>query len=949
VLDALGPAGPQWAGTALEGRLLAAPAPVAAGNPVTAKVLEALGKLGAIGAPGAEGGLFGWDPDPAGHAQPRGIAGAVRIDGGAGQVFAGALAVTAPGGVPRLEVVGSGTLDGLSGALALDPAWTLRVGGRLAGSLGVAIGAAGAPVVEAGSAGDTVRLALARLAPGADAGAGPGIDLGALDLSAELRLAPGGAPTLRGRLGISGGAVRLAPGDFSALVPGLGPIPLDVDLGLDSGRGVDLAGSPTLAAHLPTAPSLPGISAGPLDVGLQPGAIDVRVRVTTELAADLPGVPIHLALAGAGLEVPFSLGGAALGFDLGALAPVSPSGAGVELSLPLIKSAGRVDRTADGQYAGLLAVVMPPLSVDAYGVLGLEPLSFLVVLGATFPPPGIQIGFGFAITGVGGVVGVGRRVDRDALSRAVVDGTAAALLFPTDPAGQSAQVTAALPQIFPPAPGRAVAGPMFQLSWGGRLVSASLALLLELPDPVRISLLGKLLVAIPDPDLPLVRIQVTFFGQIDTGEPSVFFLASLAGSSIVGIPLTGDMCLLTRGGSGAEFVLSAGGFHPRFRAPRGVPPLARLGLDLSPASFLDMRCQAYMAVTSNTVQFGARVDLVAEIADCGLRGHLGFDVLVQLQPLHFIAEVSAGISVEVIGETLAGIDLDLALEGPAKWRARGRGSVELFGFSASFDFDESWGSSPPEPLSTPDVASLLATAYAAREAWVVRPPDPAASPVGLTSGAARALADGTVVHPHGSLSAHQRVVPLGITIERFNRLPVPAQRWDVSDPVLGAGRPVTVSAEQREEFAPGQFLALSDDEQLGRPAFESFRVGLDFVAADVVLADPRPADLAYETKVIAEDSAQPLPLELGGLLDSVEAVAGAGIDHELWWQKPADRVTVAATPSFAIADAWSFTAAPDMPVAPGVTATEVHQAVAALRATDPRRRVGVVEAWELAG
>jgi hypothetical protein len=128
-----------------------------------------------------------------------------------------------------------------------------------------------------------------------------------------------------------------------------------------------------------------------------------------------------------------------------------------------------------------------------------------------------------------------------------------------------------------------------------------------------------------------VRLQVTFFGQIDSGEPSVSFLASLTGSSIVGIPLTGDMFLLTRGGSDAEFVLSAGGFHPQFRGPRGVPALARLGLDLSPASFLDMRCQAYLAVTSNTVQFGARVDLVAEIAGCGLRGHLGFDVLVQLQ------------------------------------------------------------------------------------------------------------------------------------------------------------------------------------------------------------------------------------------------------------------------------------------------------------------------------
>jgi hypothetical protein len=104
--------------------------------------------------------------------------------------------------------------------------------------------------------------------------------------------------------------VRLAPGDFSAVVPGLGPIPFDVDLGVDSARDVDLAGATTLTTHLPTAPSVPGISAGPLDVSLQPGATDVRVRVTTALAVDLPGVPIHLDLAGSGFELPFSLGGA---------------------------------------------------------------------------------------------------------------------------------------------------------------------------------------------------------------------------------------------------------------------------------------------------------------------------------------------------------------------------------------------------------------------------------------------------------------------------------------------------------------------------------------------------------------------------------------------------------------------------------------------------------------
>ena len=222
-LGALGPGGPEWAGTALEGHLLAAPGPVAAGDPVTAKVLESLGKVAAIGGPGAEGGLFGWEPDPAGHGQPRGIAVAVRIEGGAGQVFAAALAATAPGGVPRLELVASGALDGLSQALPLDAAWSLRAGGRLSGSLGVAIGADGAPVVDSGTPGDAVRLALARVAP--DGGAGPGVDLGALQLGAELLLAPGPAPGLSGRLRISSGAVRLAPGDFSAIVPRAGADP----------------------------------------------------------------------------------------------------------------------------------------------------------------------------------------------------------------------------------------------------------------------------------------------------------------------------------------------------------------------------------------------------------------------------------------------------------------------------------------------------------------------------------------------------------------------------------------------------------------------------------------------------------------------------------------------------------------------------------------------------
>lgn len=35
---------------------------------------------------------------------------------------------------------------------------------------------------------------------------------------------------------------------------------------------------------------------------------------------------------------------------------------------------------------------------------GERPLSLLVIIGAVFPLPGVQLGFGFAVTGIGGVV-----------------------------------------------------------------------------------------------------------------------------------------------------------------------------------------------------------------------------------------------------------------------------------------------------------------------------------------------------------------------------------------------------------------------------------------------------------------------------------------------------------------------------------------------------------------
>jgi hypothetical protein len=170
----------------------------------------------------------------------------------------------------------------------------------------------------------------------------------------------------------------------------------------------------------------------------------------------------------------------------------------------------------------------------------------------------------------------------------------------------------------------------------------------------------------------------------------------------------------------------------------------------------------------------------------------------------------------------------------------------------------------------------------------------------------------------------------------------------VSNPVLGDGRPAPLGGEEREQFAPATFVTMTDDAQLGRPAFETFRAGLKLVASDVVMGEERGAEFDYETKVISRHFAatNTIVVNIGGLVEAVESVSGAGLDHPRWWRTERDAVTVSDTPTYAVVNTWSLTESVD--VAPlSRNATEVYQAAAAARLADPHRRVEVAEAWEV--
>lgn len=823
----------------LQGRLLVAFETLPESNSLAKLVRQILGEL-------PEGGpirVHGWQRAAG---APKGIA-LVATQGTARAV----LAIT-PGPPPTADVVvtagGAITVQHSEGpwrataTISSDAGWDTALGP------GVAV----AP--PTGTA--TIRVdRVEKLTIGAETG--PGVS--ARQIGAEFRVGPGTPPSLA--VNVDDFRAALLPEPVAALL-GAGPDrstqASQLRLQADAAGGLRF-GESGLRVELPVRLTLPAVSSRGFGVELADHEAGISLEALLSLKAQLPGVPVKAQLDGVGVRVEFSASTAALGTTI---TPLVPAGIGVELTLPAVAGGGDVRRTPKGAYAGVLDVDLGVFRVQALGVLQLPTpeaptTSLLALLAAMFPYPGIQLGFGFAIDAVGGLVGINRRVDVAQLRALVSDGHADRILFPGNAVERAQEITDSLDAAFPVARGRMVIGPMVRINWSGRMVTLAGAVVLDLPNPAQVVILGRLLVAVPDPAAPLIRLQASVLGRIDPSIPETEVLVSLAGSWIVTTPVSGEIYLLVRGGDQAVFVLSAGGFHPRYTRPPGVPALRRLTMDLG-GGFLGLRAEAYLAVTSNALMFGAKLQLDATIAGCGVEGHLGLDALFVWEPtLSFSVHVYASVAVLAFGRRLASVGLDFTLEGPAPWHAFGTGSISVLFWDVSLDFDIRWGDAPRALPEEHDILGLLKEALAEPKAWTAERPLEQRTGVKLTDKARRDLTGGQVIQGDATLRISQSVVPLGQPITRFARTRIPEQQWDMVGSSLSAGPPAFPGAPVTERFVPGEFFNLSDDEQLTAPAFAEAKSGIVASDKDVLTGPAHLVDEKYETDYKVEDGFQP--------------------------------------------------------------------------------------------
>jgi uncharacterized protein DUF6603 len=360
------------------------------------------------------------------------------------------------------------------------------------------------------------------------------------------------------------------------------------------------------------------------------------------------------------------------------------------------------------------------------------------------------------------------------------------------------------------------------------------------------------------------------------------------------------------------------------------------------------------------VQFGARAELYASAAGFSVEGEVGFDVLVQLIPLHFIADFQAKLQLKRGSHNLFGVKLKGSLEGPRPLRVSGKATFEILwcDFSVRFDTTLVKGERPPLPPAV-NVLAQLTQALVSPASWTTERSATQSHGVALRSLPAAAGA-AIVLDPLGRLRVSQLVVPLNTArdIELFGGAPVAGDRRFAVTAKLGPTElPRTA---HREPFAPAQFFEMSDDEKLAAPSFESMEAGVVFGEAGVSFdtAQVIPAPLEYQhipitlegTPPVVPPDAAPAPQKLTAVQLQIFARSGAA------GRAPVRHVGQARFRNEAVEGAarlsparWALVPtadAPAVPVEPEVTTYSEYQGV--LKTVNrARARWQIVPAHEL--
>ncbi|HEY9068449.1 MAG TPA: DUF6603 domain-containing protein, partial [Burkholderiaceae bacterium] len=415
------------------------------------------------------------------------------------------------------------------------------------------------------------------------------------------------------------------------------------------------------------------------------------------------------------------------------------------------------------------------------------------------------------------------------LSQGLTSGSLDSFLFPQNPVANAPQIINQLRTIFPFKAGGFVIGPMLELGWGTpSLVTARVGVLIEASQLVFV---GQVIVQLPplvDKSLAVLRLQVDFAGGFVFDPLKIWFDGVLRDSRVVFISLSGQFAFRATFGDKPSFLISAGGFHPRFTdLPPGLPsPFQRIGADLS-IGIVGMQFRGYFAVTSATVQGGSSMKVWGDVGIAGFEGGFEFNAIIYIVPkFHFEVDLHVWASVHVFGIDFASVDIFGLFEGPGRWHIVGRAEVHTPWPLPDFSFhvDESWGEDHATPVRQLSLAAELKGELEKVGNWSAQLAQ--AGDAFATFAKIEGL-PGLLAHPNAVLQFVQKRMPLAKQLAKLGTDGIAGEKAiDIAQIAFGA---IAKAADRRldDNFPAAQFFDLKEDDLLGKPSFERYDAGFE--------------------------------------------------------------------------------------------------------------------------
>ena len=680
------------------------------------------------------------------------------------------------------------------------------------------------------------------------------------------------------KLSVSKSGFYLVPGDgdsfLSKILPkgGIG-IPFDLIIGYSNERGLYFEGGGGGEISIAVNKKAGGLSIPSLQLGFRKLSESSNYMLYAALSARGELGPIAIEVDKMGMSLLLNRPAKGSTANLGILNAnfefKPPSGVGIEVNAKIITGGGYLYFDKDkGEYFGVAQLtIKDKINITAIGIIqtrlpdGSSGYSFLLLISAEFPA--IQLGMGFSISGVGGIVGIQRSIQLQKLKEGIYNNSIDDILFPQDPLKNAYSLVSKINNFFPAANDQYVFGIMAQLNWGPKnIVSLQIGLIIEFPEPVRMAIIGVLRAVIKKKiggkDSTVLNLQVNFVAAIDFDKKFISFDASLFESKLLYLKLEGDIALRVRYGDNPDFAVTIGGFHPRFQPPALDLPakMKRLQIILHSGN-PEISVYCYLAVTSNTIQFGVGGLFVFKKWGVSIRGELTFDALFQLSPFRFQADLYLLLAASWKGYDFASIEVNGSFSGPSPWRIAGSLRLKVWIFSKTVSLEETWGDEDETALENVHVLPLLADDIKNISNWEHTTGQTRIA-VMLRKEKKKDDAPVTLlIHPNEILIVRQNTVPLQQTIDRFGGwCPADATKFNLR--IRNKNNVEIPATKVKNHFASAQFIQLTEEQQLTAPPYELFDSGLSFDGLDDVVFDGFTAQpFSYEKEFVDEPGMVP--------------------------------------------------------------------------------------------